>query len=117
MGTRVDLLHQEGALGTVAEVELHHVLLLAGDIGRLGRGVHDMIAVAGQLFHGVSARLQAVDGEAASGAGLVGADDRAAGSAGAGHIADLENSALNRLASDAVIFPDHECRERRILEG
>ena len=91
-------------------------MLLAGDVGRLGGGVHDMIAVAGQLLHGVSAGLQAVDGEAASGAGLIGADDCAACTGGAGHVLYLENGPFDRLASDAVIFPDHECRERRILE-
>ena len=46
----VHLGDQEGGLGAVAEVELHHVLLLAGDVGGLGRGVHDMAAVAGQFI-------------------------------------------------------------------
>lgn len=69
-----------------------------------------MIAVAGQLLHEVSARLQAVDGETASGAGLIGADDGTARAAGAGHIANLENTALNWRPSDRIIFPDHECR-------
>ena len=42
MGDAVDLLNQDGALGAVAEVQLHHVLLLAGDVGRLRRCVDDV---------------------------------------------------------------------------
>ena len=76
-----------------------------------------MIPIAGQLLHEISARFEAVDGKAAAGAGLIGADDRTAGAAGAGHISDLENSPLNGFAGDAVIFPDHERREGGVLEA
>ena len=47
VGAGVNFLYQEGALGAVAKIELHHVLLLARDIGGLGCGVHHMIPVAG----------------------------------------------------------------------
>ena len=57
MGCAVDLLHQQTAFGIVPEVELHHILLLAADVGGLGRGVDDMAAVAGKLLHNVSAFL------------------------------------------------------------
>ena len=110
MTAGVNFLNEQTALGTVAEIELHHVLLLTGDIGRLGRGVHHVIPVAGQFLHGVSAGLEAVNGKAASGAGLIGADDGAARAAGAGHVPNLENTALNWRPSDRIIFPDHECR-------
>ena len=110
MSAGVDFLEQEGALGTVSEVELHHVLLFAGDIRRLGRGVHHVIPVAGQFLHGVSAGLEAVDGKAASGAGLIGADHSASCAGGSGHVLHLENSPLNGLPGNGIIFPDHECR-------
>ena len=65
MGDAVDLLDQDGALGTVAKMQLHHILLLAGDVGSLRRGVDHVAAVAGKFFHHVGARLEPGDGEGA----------------------------------------------------
>ena len=53
----VHLLHQEGTLGTVAEVDLDHLLLLAGEVHGLGWGVNDMIPIAGQFRNDISAFL------------------------------------------------------------
>ena len=60
---------QEGGLGGIPEIELHHVLLLAGNVGRLGRGVHDVAAVAGQLLHHIVTPSQPADGEGTVGRG------------------------------------------------
>ena len=117
MGHGINFFDQNCALGTVAEIELHHGLLLARDVGGLGRGIHDMIAVAGQFLDGVSACFQPIDGKAAARAGLVCADDGPAAAAGTGHITDLEDSALDRRSGHGIIFPDHQGRERGVLEN
>ena len=109
MGHSINFFEQNGPLGAVAKIELHHVLLVAGDIGRLGRGIHDVVSVAGQFLHEVSPCFEPVDSEGPAGAGLVRANDSAAAAAGARHILDLENGPLNGFPGDRIIFPDHQC--------
>ena len=104
----VDLLHQQAALGAVAEVELHHILLLAGEIGGLGRGVDHMAAVTGKLLDDISTFLQPRHGEAAIGGSLVGADDCAACAGSAGQIFHLEYGVADCFAGDAIILPHDE---------
>ena len=103
----VHLLHQEGTLGTVAEVDLDHLLLLAGEVHGLGRGVNDMIPIAGQFRNDVSALLQPGHGKAPVGRSAVGADDGAARAGGIpGEVLDLEHRALDGLVGVlAVVLP------------
>lgn len=53
-------LFSSGALGAVAKIDLNNLLILAGEIDRLRRGVDHMGAVAGELFDDVSTGLAAV---------------------------------------------------------
>ena len=117
MGRAVDLLNQDAAFRGVAKEKLHNVLLPAGDICRLRRGVDDVAAVAGQLLHDVCTRLQAVHGKAAVGRGLKGADDRAARAACAGQILDREHGVFDRFARGAVVLEHAERGQRRVLKG
>ena len=100
------LFDKQRALGAVAKIDLNNLLILAGEIDRLRRGVDHMGAVAGELFYNVSAGLAARDGERAVHRSSVSADDRAAGAGGvAGEIPDLEHSPLNSGPGLTVIFP------------
>ena len=113
----VDLLDEQAALGAVAEIELHHILLLAADIRRLRCGVDHMAAVTGKLLDDVSTFFQPRHGKAAIGGSLVGADDCAASAGGAGQILHLKHSSLHRCARHAVVLPHDEGRERNIFKG
>ena len=117
MGRAVDLLHQQTALGTVAEIELHHILLLAADVDRLRCGVDDMAAVTGKLLDDISAFFQPRHGEAAIGGSLVGADDRTACAGGAAEVFHLEYGVADCFAGDAIILPHDEGRKRNIFKG
>ena len=117
MGRAVDLLHQQAALGRISKIELHHILLLAADIGRLRCGVDHMAAVAGEFFDDISAFFQPRHGKAAVGRGLVGADNRTACAGGAGQILHLEYGVANCFAGDAVVLPHHQCGEGNIFKG
>ena len=117
MGHAVDLLYQQRTLGTVAKIELHHILLLAADVDRLRCGVDDMAAVTGKLLDDVSAFLQPRHGEAAIGGSLVGADDRTACAGGSGQILHLKHSALHRYTCHAIVLPHDEGRKRNVLKG
>ena len=117
MGFAVDLLNQQASLGGVAEVQLHHILLLAGNKHGLGCGVNDMAIGTGQLLHDVGARLQAGDCKAAVGAGLIGADHGAAAAGGAAQVAHLEHSAFQGLAGDGIELPDHQGAEGRVFKN
>ena len=117
VGHAVDLLYQQRTLGTVAKIELHHILLLAADVDRLRCGVDDMAAVTGKLLDDVSAFLQPRHGEAAIGGSLVGADDRTACAGGAGQILHLKHSALHRCVRHAVVLPHDEGRKRNVFKG
>ena len=117
MGRAVDLLHQQAALGRISKIELHHILLLAADIGRLRCGVDHMAAVAGEFFDDISAFFQPRHGKAAVGRGLVGADNRTACAGGAGQILHLKHSALHRCVRHAVVLPHDEGRKRNIFKG
>ena len=114
---RAYLPDQQTALGGVAEVELHHILLIAADVGGLRGGVDDMAAVAGKLLHNVGAFPQSGDGETAIGGGLIGADDGAARAGGAGEVLHLEHSTLYRFSGDGIILPHHQRRQRDIFKG
>ena len=48
------LLHQQTALGAVAETDVNDLLLLAGEVHGLGRGVDDVVPVTGQLLNDIS---------------------------------------------------------------
>ena len=86
-----DLGDQQSALGGVAKMDLHDLLILTGEIDRLRRCVDDMSAVAGELLNDISASFTAGDGKGAILRGLVDADHRAAAAAGvAAQIPDLE---------------------------
>ena len=86
-----DLGDQQSALGGVAEVDLHDLLVLAGEVDCLRRCVDDVSAVAGELLNDISASFTAGDGKGAILRGLVDADHRAAAAAGvAAQIPDLE---------------------------
>ena len=113
----VDFLHQQTALGAIAKIELHHILLLAADVDRLRCGVDHMIAVTGKLLDDVSTFFQPRHGEAAIGGSLVGADDRTACAGGAGQILHLKHSALHRCVRHAVVLPHDEGRKRNIFKG
>ena len=117
MGRAVDLLDEQAALGTVAKIELHHILLLAADVCRLRCRVDDMAAVTGKLLDDISAFLQPRHGEAAIGGSLVGADDRTACAGGSGQILHLKHSALHRCARHAIILPHDEGRKRNVFKG
>ena len=117
MGHAVDLLHQQTALGTVAKIELHHILLLAADVDRLRCGVDDMAAVTGKLFDDISAFFQPRHGEAAIGGSLVGADDRTACAGGAAEVFHLKYGVADCFAGDTVVLPHHQRREGNIFKG
>ena len=117
MGFAVDLLNQQASLGGVAKVQLRHVLLFSGDIGGLRCGVNDMAVGTIHFLHNIGARLQAGDSKAAIGAGLIGADDGAAGAGGAAQIAHPEHSALQGLAGDGIIFPDYQSGQGGVLKN
>ena len=117
MGRAVDLLDEQAALGTVAKIELHHILLLAADVCRLRCRVDDMAAVAGKLLDDISAFLQPRHGEAAIGGSLVGADDRTACAGGAAEVFHLKYGVADCFAGDAVVLPHHQRREGNIFKG
>ena len=54
----IHLLDQQTALGAVAEADVDDLLLLAGKVHGLGRGVDDVIAVTGQLLDDIGAFFQ-----------------------------------------------------------
>ena len=114
---RAYLPDQQTALGGVAEVELHHILLFAADVGGLRGGVDDMVAVAGKLLHDIGAFFQPSDGEAAARRSLIGADDRTARAGGAGEVLHLEHGTLYRFAGDGIVLPYHQRRQRDIFKG
>ena len=100
------LFDKQRALGAVVKIDLNNLLIFAGEVHCLGRGVDHMRAVTGELFDNVSAGLAARDGERAVHRSSVSADDRAAGAGGvAGEIPDLEHSPLNSGPGLTVIFP------------
>ena len=113
----VDLFDKQCALGRVAKVQLHHILILSADVSSLRRRVNDMFAVAGQLFHDIGAFIQTSDREAAVGGGSVGADDRSTGTGGADQILYLKYGAADRFTGDRIKFVDNQRTERRILKG
>ena len=113
----VDLLDEQAALGAVAEIELHHILLLAADIRRLRCGVDHMAAVTGKLLDDVSTFFQPRHGKAAIGGSLVGADDCAARPAGAAEVFHLKYGVAHRFAGDGIILPHHQRRQWDILKG
>ena len=76
-----------------------------------------MAAVTGKLLHNIGAFFQTRHGEAAVGGSLVGADDRATRPAGAAEVLHLEHGVAHRFASDGIVLPDNECRQRDILKG
>ena len=117
MGCAVDLLHQQVPLGRISKIELHHILLLAADVGGLGCGVNDMAAVTGKLLHNIGAFFQTRHGEAAVGGSLVGADDRATRPAGAAEVLHLEHGVAHRFAGDRIILPHHQRRQGDIFKG
>ena len=55
--------YQEGALGRVAEIDLHHFLLLAGEIHRLGYLLDD-VAQTAVVKAGQTVRLQFINHKA-----------------------------------------------------
>ncbi len=72
-------------------MDLHDLLVLAGEVDCLRRCVDDVSAVAGELLNDISASFTAGDGKGAILRGLVDADHRAAAAAGvAAQIPDLE---------------------------
>ena len=91
VGLAVDFLNEQAALRAVAKIQFHHILVLTTDVGSLGCGVDDMAAVTGQLLYDVGASLQASDRERAVYTGLIGPDDRSAGTRGAAQVFDLEH--------------------------
>ena len=117
MGRAVDLLHQQAALGTVAKIELHHILLLAADVCCLRCSVDDMAAVTGKLFDDISAFFQPRHGEAAIGGSLIGAYDCAASAGGAAEVFHLKYGVADCFAGDAVVLPHHQRREGNIFKG
>ena len=117
MGGSVDLLDRQAGLGAVAKVELHHVLVLAGNEGGLGGGVNDMVLIGGQFLHDIRPCFQPSDREGAVGAGLISANDCPASAGAASQILDLEGSALHGGPGDGVVFVDHQSGEGRVLKG
>ena len=113
----VDLFDQQSALGRVAEVQLYHILILAADIGGLGRSVNDVAAVAGQFFHDIGAFVETSNGETAVGRSLISADDRTACAGGASQILHLEDGVLHGLSGDGIKLKDHQGAQRGVLEG
>ena len=112
------LFDEQRALGTVAKIDLNNLLILAGEIDRLRRGVDHMRAITGELFYDVSAGFAARDGERAIGRSPVGPDDGAASTGGvAAQVTDLEHSPLNGGSSLTVIFPHGNSRERPVAEA
>ena len=112
------LFDQQRALGTVAKIDLNNLLIFAGEVHRLRRGVDHMRAITGELFDDVSAGLAARDGERAVYRSAVGTDDRSAGAGGvAGEIPDLEHSPLNSGPGLTVIFPYGNGRERPVAKA
>lgn len=83
-------------IGAVAEADVDDLLLLAGEIHGLGRGVDDVAPIAGQLLDDVGALFQPGYGKRAIFRGLIGADHSAARAGGvAGQVADLEHGPLD----------------------
>ena len=113
----VDFLHQQRPLGAVAKIELHHILLLAADIGCLRREVDDMAAVAGQFLDDVSAFPQTGQSKATIGRGLISTDDRAARAGGSGQILYLKNRVAHCFAGDTIVLPHHQRGEGDIFKG
>ena len=113
----VDLLDEQRTLGGVAEVQLHHILILAADIGGLGSGVDDVIAVTGQFLHDVGAFIQTGHGETAVCRSLIGSDDSTAGTGRASKVLHLEHGITDRFAGDRIELKDYQCAERSVLKG
>ena len=113
----VDLLDEQAALGTVAKIELDHILPLAADVRCLRRSVDHMAAVTGEFFDDISAFFQPRHGEAAIGGSLVGADDRTASAGGAAEVFHLKYGVADCFAGDAVVLPHHQRREGNIFKG
>ena len=80
-------------------------------------GVHDVVSIACQLLHQISARFQPVDGEGTPRASFIGADHRAAAAAGPGHILDLKKGPLNWFLCHGIVLPYDQRTEGCILEA
>ena len=113
----VDLFDQQTSLGGVAKIELYHILLFSADVGSLRCRVDHMAAVTCQFLNDISALLQSCDRKAAVCRGLIGADDCAARARGAREVLHLKDCALYRFSGDRIVFPDHQRRQRNVLEG
>ena len=112
------LLDQDGPLGGVGEIEGHNVLVLAGEIERLGRGVNDMAAVTLQLLADVVALFEPRDGEGAVGGGHIGPHYRSTGAADlAAQVFQLETAAGNSGPRHTVLLVDHQGRQGRVGYG
>ena len=114
----IHLFHQKGALGAVSEMDLNNLLIVAGEVHGLGRGVNHMVAIAGQLLNDIGASGETSGREGAVLSGAVGADHGAAcpGSV-AGEVADLEHRPLNgHVGADTVILPNANGRQGPVLE-
>ncbi len=114
----IHLFHQKGALGAVSEMDLNNLLIVAGEVHGLGRGVNHMVAIAGQLLNDIGAGGETSGREGAVLSGAVGADHGAAcpGSV-AGEVADLEHRPLNgHVGADTVILPNANGRQGPVLE-
>ena len=112
-----DLLDEQVAVRGVVEFHGDDVLVLAGDVHRLGGG-DDVVAVGRLDFlYDVGASLKLGPDDGAVGAGGLLADDCAAGAAGAAQVAQLEGTAGDGVAVHAVLLEDDDGGQRRVLKG
>ena len=116
-GESVNLFDQQAAFGRIPKIQLHHILVIAADVGGLGCCVDYMAAVTGQFLDYVSAGLQSCDCERAIHTGLIGSNNCPTGTGGATQVFNLKYGTFNRFASHRIIFVDNQCGERGILKG
>ena len=112
-----DLLDEQVSVRGVVEFHSDDVLVLAGDVHRLGGG-DDVVAVGRLDFlYDVGASLKLGPDDGAVGAGGLLADDCTAGAAGAAQVAQLEGTAGDGVAVHAVLLEDDDGGQRRVLKG
>ena len=116
-GHAVHLFDEHSAVLAVGEGEGDAVLLLAGDVGRLRRSIHDIPVGRGDFLHDIRPSVQPGDYNVAVAGGLILTDDRAAAAGGSAQVANPEPGVGQGCAGVGINLPNDQRRLGNVLEG